>query len=61
MAVADLESLGILFIDAESLKIVVPNIDILVMAFGEGSAVIDNLPLVADRMRMFNEPMDNHL
>ncbi|MDO9137058.1 MAG: sodium:proton antiporter, partial [Lutibacter sp.] len=61
MAVAALESLGILFIGAESLKAVVPNIDIVVMALGVGSAVIDNVPLVAASMGMFNEPMDNYL
>jgi Na+/H+ antiporter NhaD/arsenite permease-like protein len=61
MAVAALESLGILFIGAESLKAVVPNIDIVVMALGVGSAIIDNVPLVAASMGMFNEPMDDHL
>ncbi|HSQ46095.1 MAG TPA: sodium:proton antiporter NhaD [Lutibacter sp.] len=61
MAVAALETLGILFIGAESLKAVVPNIDIVVMALGVGSAVIDNVPLVAASMGMFNEPMDDHL
>lgn len=61
MAVAALESLGILFIGAESLKAVVPNIDIVVMALGVGSAVIDNVPLVAASMGMFNDPIDSHL
>jgi Na+/H+ antiporter NhaD/arsenite permease-like protein len=61
MAVAALESLGLLFIGAEALKAVVPNIDIVVMALGVGSAVIDNVPLVAASMGMFNEPMDDHL
>lgn len=61
MAVAALETLGILFIGAESLKAVVPNIDIVVMALGVGSAIIDNVPLVAASMGMFNEPMDDHL
>ncbi|MDT8417873.1 MAG: sodium:proton antiporter NhaD [Lutibacter sp.] len=61
MAVATLETLGILFIGAESLKAVVPNLDIVVMALGVGSAIIDNVPLVAASMGMFNEPIDNHL
>jgi Na+/H+ antiporter NhaD/arsenite permease-like protein len=61
MAVAALESLGILFIGAEALKAVVPNIDIVVMALGVGSAVIDNVPLVAASMGMFNDPIDSHL
>lgn len=61
MAVAALESLGILFIGADALKIMVPNQDIVVMALGVGSAVIDNVPLVAASMGMFQEPIDDHL
>lgn len=61
MAVAALESLGILFIGAEALKIMVPNTDIVVMALGVGSAIIDNVPLVAASMGMFQEPIDDHL
>ena len=61
MAVAALESLGILFNGAETLKIIVPNTDIVVMALGIGSAVIDNVPLVAASMGMFQEPIDAHL
>jgi Na+/H+ antiporter NhaD/arsenite permease-like protein len=61
MAVAALESLGILFNGAEALKIMVPNTDIVVMALGVGSAVIDNVPLVAASMGMFQEPIDAHL
>jgi Na+/H+ antiporter NhaD/arsenite permease-like protein len=61
MAVAALESLGILFNGAEALKIMVPNTDIVVMALGVGSAVIDNVPLVAASMGMFQQPIDDHL
>ncbi len=61
MAVAALESLGILFIGAESLKEIIPNTDIVVMLLGVGSAVVDNVPLVAASMGMFQEPMDNPL
>ncbi len=61
MAVAALESLGILFIGAESLKTIIPNTDIVVMLLGIGSAVIDNVPLVAASMGMFREPMDHPL
>lgn len=61
MAVAALESLGILFNGAEALKIMVPNTDIVVMALGVGSAIIDNVPLVAASMGMFQEPIDDHL
>jgi len=61
MAVAALESLGILFIGAESLKTIIPNTDIVVMLLGVGSAVVDNVPLVAASMGMFQEPMDSPL
>lgn len=61
MAVAALESLGLLFIGAESLKTIIPNIDIVVMLLGVGSAVVDNVPLVAASIGMFQEPMDSPL
>jgi len=61
MAVAALESLGILFLGAESLKTIIPNTDIVVMLLGLGSAVVDNVPLVAASMGMFQEPMDHPL
>lgn len=61
MAVAALESLGLLFLGAESLKTIIPNTDIVVMLLGVGSAVVDNVPLVAASMGMFQEPMDHPL
>ncbi len=61
LAVAALESLGMLFHYAESLNTAIPNTDIVVMLFGVGSAVIDNVPLVAASLGMFSEPMDNPL
>jgi Na+/H+ antiporter NhaD/arsenite permease-like protein len=61
MAVAALESLGMLFIGAEGLKTIIPNTDIVVMLLGVGSAVVDNVPLVAASMGMFQEPIDSHL
>jgi len=61
LAVAALESLGILFHAAGSLNEAIPNTDIVVMLFGIGSAVIDNVPLVAASMGMFSENMDNPL
>ncbi len=61
MAVAALESLGLLFLGAESLKTIIPNTDIVVMLLGVGSAVVDNVPLVAASMGMFQEPTDSHL
>jgi Na+/H+ antiporter NhaD/arsenite permease-like protein len=61
MAVAALESLGLLFIGAESLQTIIPNIDVVVMLLGVGSAVVDNVPLVAASMGMFQEPIDHPL
>ncbi|WP_456376053.1 sodium:proton antiporter NhaD [Lutibacter sp.] len=61
MAVAALESLGMLFLGAESLKAIIPNTDIVVMLLGVGSAIVDNVPLVAASMGMFQEPIDSHL
>jgi Na+/H+ antiporter NhaD/arsenite permease-like protein len=71
MAVAALESLGILFNFADSLKQGVPLIgseldgtlvsDLVVLLLGVGSAVIDNVPLVAASLGMFSEGIDNPL
>jgi len=61
LAVAAMESLGILFNAAGALNEAIPNTDIVVMLFGVGSAVIDNVPLVAASMGMFSEPLDNPL
>ncbi|GAA4805389.1 sodium:proton antiporter NhaD [Litoribaculum gwangyangense] len=76
MAVAALESLGILFGFAESLQEIMPMLgtemhysyepnggvsDLVILLLGVGSAVIDNVPLVAASLGMFHEPMDNEL
>lgn len=71
MAVAALESLGVLFNFADSLKEGVPAMgtelagtkvsDLVVMLLGVGSAVIDNVPLVAASLGMFTEPLDDPL
>jgi len=61
LAVAALESLGLLFTYAGSLNAAIPNTDIVVLLFGVGSAVIDNVPLVAASMGMFSESIDNPL
>lgn len=61
LAVAALESLGYLFHYAEGLNQAIPNTDWVVMLLGVGSAVIDNVPLVAASMGMFSEGMDNPL
>ncbi len=71
MAVAALESLGILFGFATSLQDVMPQLgtelhtggvsDLVVLLLGVGSAVIDNVPLVAASLGMFSEPIDHEL
>ncbi len=61
LAVAALESLGILFNYAEQLNEAIPQTDIVVMLLGVGSAIIDNVPLVAASMGMFSEGPDHPL
>ena len=61
MAVAALESLGMLFNFAIDLDSAVPNRDVVVGILGLGSAVIDNVPLVAASIGMFSEPLDHPL
>lgn len=71
MAVAALESLGILFGFAQSLQDNMPMLgtelhhegvsDVVVLLLGVGSAVIDNVPLVAASLGMFSQPIDNEL
>lgn len=58
MAVGSLEALGILLHLAEELDQAIPNEDIVVMLLGVGSAIIDNVPLVAASMGMYTEPVD---
>ena len=71
MAVAALESLGVLFGFANWLKVSTPALgteidpagisDLVVLLLGVGSAVIDNVPLVAASLGMFSEPLDHEL
>ncbi len=71
MAVAALESLGVLFNFADTLKEGIPLMgtefgdaevsDLVVILLGIGSAVIDNVPLVAASLGMFTESLDNPL
>jgi Na+/H+ antiporter NhaD/arsenite permease-like protein len=68
MAVAALESLGMLFDFAGTLEANVPNLgtehhstkisDLVVLLLGVGSAIIDNVPLVAASIGMFQIGMD---
>ena len=50
-----------LFHFAEDLNTTIPNTDIVVMLLGVGSAIIDNVPLVAASLGMFSQEMDNPL
>lgn len=73
MAVAALESLGILFNFANEMNATVPMLgtepqiagynvsDLVVMLMGVASAVIDNVPLVAASIGMFSDPTDSPL
>jgi Na+/H+ antiporter NhaD/arsenite permease-like protein len=46
---------------ADSLTAAIPNLNIVIILLGFLSAVIDNVPLVAAAMGMFNNPLDDHL
>jgi Na+/H+ antiporter NhaD/arsenite permease-like protein len=61
MTVAALESLGMIFLFGNSVVDSGLNIDLFITLLGGGSAVIDNVPLVAASMGMFQEPMDSPL
>jgi Na+/H+ antiporter NhaD/arsenite permease-like protein len=71
MAVAGLESLvygvvqgeevGTLRYLAEVLQAAIPNQDVVVMLLGVFSAIIDNVPLVAASIGMYDSPMDSVL
>ena len=58
MTVAALESLGMIYTFGNSVVESGMNIDLFVTLLGAGSAVIDNVPLVAASMGMFQEAMD---
>ena len=61
LAVAALESIGILFHFAEWLDTAIPNKNIVVMLLGMASSIIDNVPLVAASIGMFLAPIDDSL
>ncbi|GIZ15044.1 sodium:proton antiporter NhaD [Capnocytophaga catalasegens] len=61
LAVASLESIGVLFNFAEKLNQIVPSQNLVIMLLGVGSSVIDNVPLVAASIGMFQEPIDSLL
>ncbi|MBL1279374.1 MAG: sodium:proton antiporter NhaD [Fluviicola sp.] len=59
MAVAAMESLGLLFNFAETMNTAIPNTDIVVLLLGVGSAIIDNVPLVAASLGMFQQELND--
>jgi len=66
MAVAALETMvvggvGTLRYVAEALDSTIPNQDVVVMLLGVGSAIIDNVPLVAASMGMYDVALDSKL
>lgn len=61
MAVAALESLGVLLDIAKYLDANIPNQNIVVMLIGVFSAIIDNVPLVAGTMGMYQYPTDDYM
>ncbi len=61
MAVAALESTGMLFQSAKQLQVAIPNNNVVVLLLGFASAVVDNVPLVAASMGMFDNAIDDPL
>ena len=61
VAVASLESLGVLLNLAERLDHAIPNQNVVIMLLGVLSALIDNVPLVAASMGMYTDAMDSSL
>jgi Na+/H+ antiporter NhaD/arsenite permease-like protein len=66
MAVAALETVvvdgvGALRYAAQGLDSAIPNQDVVVILLGVGSAIIDNVPLVAASMGMYESPTDSKL
>lgn len=58
LGVAALESIGQLYFAAQWLDTTVPNQNVVVMLLGAGSAVVDNVPLVAASMSMYSAALD---
>ena len=55
------EQVGLLRALAESLQAAIPNQDVVIIILGFLSAIIDNVPLVAASMGMYDQPMDSRL
>ena len=59
LAVASLQTIGTLFNFAQTLNQTIPSENVVVLLVGFASAVIDNVPLVAASMGMFQEGLDS--
>ena len=46
---------------ANALSAAIPNTNVIIILLGFLSAIIDNVPLVAAAMGMYNNPLDDHL
>lgn len=55
------KEIGTLLYAATGLSPVISNIDVVVIILGELSAVIDNVPLVAASMAMYDFPLDHRI
>ena len=55
------EQVGLLKAMAQNLQVAIPNQDIVIIILGYLSAIIDNVPLVAASMGMYDFPMDAKL
>ncbi|MFT7344588.1 MAG: Na+/H+ antiporter NhaD/arsenite permease-like protein [Lentimonas sp.] len=60
MTVASLESLGLIYNFGQDINAQIPE-NVFVTLLGVGSAIIDNVPLVAASMGMFQEPIDSEV
>lgn len=61
LGVAALESIAQLYFAAQWLDTTVPNQNVVVMLLGVGSAVVDNVPLVAASMSMYSKALNDPL
>ena len=59
LAVASLQTIGTLFNFAQTLNETIPSKNVVILLLGFASAIIDNVPLVAASMGMFQEGIDN--
>ena len=60
MTVAAMESLGIIFNFGQSVSSTMPE-NLFITLLGAGSAIIDNVPLVAASIGMFQNPPDSNV